>query len=378
MTPDFEIVDGHGHIFPPLAEACGFPDAAAHLLHQQRAMHTHGNQPYRRLRDHAVVSQRDLWKADDPSEAGRATDVNFRVGGFGRFEWDKDGESYYVQFLPPYMHDLYQPPESSVVEMDYAGIGTVVLQNDHIYGDNAEYFAEAIKRWPGRFIGLAQVEEAWGYRDDQLAKLEREVTKLGMRGLYFTMTAFFRNGYRTLPDDPVYDPLWKLVTRLDLPVFWVHSAKSPAGTYVEEMERLRRIMDRHPGIRHVLVHGVPTSLYVDDKDRIAWPAPIAEILDKYPVWSELLYPISWGGKMDYPFARAHGHIRQFYDRFGPGKWIWGSDMPNVGRYCTYRQALTYIWSHADFLSGEDRRRVFRDNALGLFRPSTAADRAAAE
>jgi hypothetical protein len=37
----------------------------------------------------------------------------------------------------------------------------------------------------------------------------------------------------------------------------------------------------------------------------------------------------------------------------------------VGRYCTYRQTLGYVWDHADFLSEEDRRRIFRENTLGL-------------
>ena len=75
---DFAIVDCHAHIFPPLAGASGFPTADDHLFHQQRAMHVHGNQPYRRLRDHALMTDRPLWQADDPSEAGRVTDVRFR------------------------------------------------------------------------------------------------------------------------------------------------------------------------------------------------------------------------------------------------------------------------------------------------------------
>ena len=62
---DFGIVDGHAHIFPPLAGACGFADAATHLLHQQRAMHEHGNQPYRRASDDTVVTARSLWSAED-------------------------------------------------------------------------------------------------------------------------------------------------------------------------------------------------------------------------------------------------------------------------------------------------------------------------
>jgi predicted TIM-barrel fold metal-dependent hydrolase len=337
-------------------------------------MHVHGNQPYRRLRDHAIVTDRPLWKADDPSEAGRALDVGFRVGRFGRFEWEAGGERCYVQFLPPHMHDLHAPPEGMLVEMDYAGVGTAVLQNDHIYGDLADYFADAVRRWPGRFIGLAQVDEPFAYREEQLASLEDQVRRRGMRGLYFTMTGFFGNGYRTLPDDRAFDPLWAAVARLDLPVFWVHAAKSPAGDYRDEMRRLRRIMDRHGGIRHVLVHGVPTGLYTDAGDRIAWPEEVAAVLDGYPVWSEVLYPIAWGGRMPYPYERAQRHFRQLYDRFGPAKLLWGSDMPNVGRYCTYRQALTYLWDHAGFLTDEDRRRIFRENVLGLFpaAPGSAA------
>jgi predicted TIM-barrel fold metal-dependent hydrolase len=369
---DFGIVDCHGHVFPPLAGASGFPSPETHLVHQQRAMHVHGNQPYRRLRDHAIVTERPLWEAGDPSETGRARDVRFRVGRFGRFEWERAGERYYVQFLPPHMQDLSAPPEGMVVEMDYAGIATVVLQNDHIYGNLAEYFADAARRWPGRFIGLAQVDEPSAYRDEELRALEDQVQRLGMRGLYFTMTAFFGNGYRLLPDDPTFDPLWRMVGRLDLPVFWVHSANSPAGDYRDEMGRLRRIVDRHPAIRHVLVHGVPTGLYADAADRVAWPAEVVDVLDGGPVWTEVLYPIAWGGRMAYPYARAQDHFRQTYDRFGPQKLVWGSDMPNVGRYCTYRQALGYVWDFADFLTSEDRRRIFRENTLGLLAPEQSA------
>jgi predicted TIM-barrel fold metal-dependent hydrolase len=369
---DFGIVDCHGHVFPPLAGASGFPSPETHLVHQQRAMHVHGNQPYRRLRDHAIVTERPLWEAGDPSETGRARDVRFRVGRFGRFEWERDGERYYVQFLPPHMQDLSAPPEGMVVEMDYAGIATAVLQNDHIYGNLAEYFADAARRWPGRFIGLAQVDEPSAYRDEELRALEDQVRRLGMRGLYFTMTAFFGNGYRLLPDDPTFDPLWRMVGRLDLPVFWVHSANSPAGDYRDEMGRLRRIVDRHPRIRHVLVHGVPTGLYADAADRVAWPAEVVDVLDGGPVWTEVLFPIAWGGRMAYPYARAQDHFRQTYDRFGPQKLVWGSDMPNVGRYCTYRQALGYVWDFADFLTSEDRRRIFRENTLGLLAPEQSA------
>ena len=84
------------------------------------------------------------------------------------------------------------------------------------------------------------------------------------------------------------------------------------------------------------------------------------------VWSEVLYPIGWGGRHDYPYPRAAVHFRQLYDGYGPRRFIWGSDMPNVERYCTYRQSLSYAWHHFDFMIDPDRQAIFRDNALGLF------------
>ena len=369
---DFGIVDAHCHIFPPLAGACGFPDAATHLLHQQRSMHVHGNQPYRRASDGAIVTARPLWSKDDPSEAGRRTDVGFRVGRCGRFEWTADGEDQYVQFLPPHMSDMAAPAEVVVREMDYAGIALSILQNDHIYGNLAEDFAAAATAYPGRFAGLAQVEEAFAFRDAEIARFVDQVDRLGMVGLYFTTTGLFRNGYTRLPDQPDYDPLWQEVERRGLTVAWVHSANSPVGSYEDEMRHLAAIVERHPGIRHVLVHGIPTALYADDGDRLRLPGVLERLIADGPVFAEVLYPIAWGGRVEYPYPRALLHVRQLVERFGAGRFLWGSDMPNVARYCTYRQSLDYLGRHADFLSEAERQLIFRDTALALYGGADAA------
>lgn len=365
MTTAIDIVDCHAHIFPPLSQACGLPDAQTHLLFQQRAMHTHGNQPVRRKRDHALVEARDLWDADDPSEAGRATDVNFRVGQFGRFEWTIGGEDYYVQFLPPSLQDMHCPAEALVTQMDYAGIDTAVLQNDHIYGDLAEYFAEAIAQYPDRFIGLANVDEAFAYRDEQIEKLHHSVSTLNMSGLYYTLSGFFRNGYSEFFNAPSYYPFWDAVARLNIPVFWVFLGDSPAGGFKEEMALFRSWLERYPQIPSILVHGVPTALFADDDDRVVLPNYMREILTQFPVYSEVLYPIAWGGRTEYPYTRAQNHIRALYDELGPDHLIWGSDMPNVERYCTYRQTMSYM-DHCEFLDPTDRQKILGGNLRTLF------------
>ena len=77
------------------------------------------------------------------------------------------------------------------------------------------------------------------------------------------------------------------------------------------------------------------------------PDVITRLMRSGQVFAELLYPISWGGRHDYPYSKAAAQFRQLYDAFGPDRFIWGSDMPNVERFCTYRQSLTYAFDHFD-------------------------------
>jgi predicted TIM-barrel fold metal-dependent hydrolase len=337
----------------------------SHRIHQQRAMHMHGNQPYRRLSDNAIVTERMLWDADDPSPAG-AKDVSFSAGRFGRFQWKNDGEDYYVQFLPPWMEDLSMSREKLIALMDHAGIATAVLQNDHIYGNLAEDFADAAVRYPGRFIGLAQIEEAFAYQDSEIERLKDQIGRLKMAGLYFTTTGLFRSGYKPMHSDKIYDPFWAEVERLNIPVSWVQSTRSPVGTYEDELGHLETIIGRFPKIQHVLVHGLPTSLYADESGRLTFPSIVKSLMTDAPVTAELLYPIAVGGKQDYPYPKIHTHIQQLIDTFGSSRFMWGSDSPNVERYCTYAQSLTYFTNHFGHLPAADMNAILRDNALRVY------------
>ena len=89
-----------------------------------------------------------------------------------------------------------------------------------------------------------------------------------------------------------------------------------------------------------------------------------EIMRNYPVYSEVLYPITWGGNTDYPYDRARHHLRQFCDLLGPDRLVWGSDMPNVERYCTCRQSLSYL-EYCDFLGDGERAKILGGNLRTL-------------
>src|SRR5262249_1138006 len=79
------------------------------------------------------------------------------------------------------------------------------------------------------------------------------------------------------------------------------------------------------------------------------------------LWLEVMFPITWGGVWEYPYVEAQVLIRDARDTFGASKLIWGSDMPNVERFCTYRQCVDYVRRHCNFLTAPEKDQVLGGN-----------------
>jgi len=98
-----------------------------------------------------------------------------------------------------------------------------------------------------------------------------------------------------------------------------------------------------------------------------WDFP-PEVLAAYKrdnLQMEIMFPITWGGRWDYPYPEAQELIRGMRDLFGAGKLVWGSDMPNVERFCTYTQSLDYVRRYCPFLSASEKDEVLGRNAAEL-------------
>lgn len=366
------IVDVHAHIFPPLGGASGFATAADHALFLQLYIATHA-QPTRRLRDHRRSDGDDRLGDGRYASPAAFSGADFRVGRFGRFEWTVGEEVYYRQFLPPSLQDMQAPAEFLLQEMAYAGVDRVVLQNARLYGRLNTYFAEAARRYPGKFLPLADVDEARADTAEEIGRLTHAVTHLGMRGLYYATRGHFTGGYRRHLDDPAFYPYWEEVRRLRLPVFWeILGVPLPTpAAYLDQIARLNHWAERYPDIPSVLTHGIDPDVL-----RTALPEPLQELLAREQFLIELLYPIGQGRLHEYPFIEAQGAIRRLYDRVGGRRLVWGSDMPNVQRHCTYEQSLRYVQDHCPFIATGDRDGILGGNAMRLFAPSPAGGQAA--
>ena len=361
------VVDSHVHIFPYLGGTSGFASAAEHRQFLQLYMATHG-EPVRRLRDHRQVHEQTLHdgRLDSPSSL---RDVDFRVGRFGRLEWTAasspggGGDDLYLQFFPPSLQAMDSPAEFMLQQMARAGVDRAVLQNARLYGRLNEYFADAARAYPDRFIGLADVDESNAGTDAEIARLCHAIRELGLRGLYYANRALITTSYTRMFDDAAFDPFWAAVRDLGIPVFWeivgIPDPNNP-DHLLREIERLNRWATRWPRIPGVWTHGFAPELVA------RMPSPLADLLAREQLMVEILYPIHWARTHEYPFPELRPTLESLYQRVGAERLIWGSDMPNVERNCTYRQSLHYVRLLADgWLSGADLDRMLGLNVLRL-------------
>ena len=362
-----KVIDAHSHIFPRFGTGSG-PESAA-LTMRLWQYHVRDFTEIRRRRDGAPVSESLLnFPGDGIAEM---PDVNFRMGRYGQAEFTIGGEDYYVQLYPPGLENLEATPERMIAEMDFAGVDVGVLQSDHVYGlDIVSYYSAAMQRYPGRFIGLAQIREPDADRPDLLARLERAVREFNCRGLYFSVELFSLRGYVDHIDDARFKPLWDKVRELGISLWWYLDARRADRTagFLERVAELTRWAETNPDIPSVITHGLVPSAIIH---KIGIPEPVWELLARPNIYAEVLIPAKWP---DYPFPQGQQLVKRLCERAGVEKLLWGSDMPFAGgTWCTYRQAVDFIRLHCDFLTLGEKGLILGGNTARLFGlPSGAA------
>ena len=367
------IVDSHAHIFQDWAGACGHPSRETHRRFIQKVLTRPAAKVFR-ARDGEEVTRAALFREGDNSWAG-LTDVNLRVGVYGQLDFTLDGEDYYVQYMPVGMHHIVAPPELMLAQMTYARVDHCVLQAGGGYGAMNDYNAFAQQQYPGQFTGLLNVDEPRADTDAVLTELDRARHRLGLRGVYYGLDTFARYGFDVEFNDRRFDAFWSTLDRWRLPVF-IEAPPIPDyddTSYRKNMVRLKDLIERFADIRWVLVMGPPVRYFARD-GRWDFPGDVMATYQHENLWLEVMFPITWGGVWEYPYIEAQALIRDARDTFGASKLIWGSDMPNVERFCTYTQCVDYVRRHCNFLTAHEKDQVLGgnlDRILGLSERSRA-------
>ena len=357
------IIDCHAHVFQHWQGACGHPSSAVHLKYLQKVVTRPAARAYR-ARDGKEVRPTMLFDAGDNTWAG-LTAVGFRVGQYGQLAFTWEGEDYYVQYMPVGMQEIVCPPGFMIAQMINAAVDHCILQAGGGYGAMNDYNAFAQRQHPDRFTGLLHLDEGVADEPAQLAELDRAVTRLGLKGLYYAHD-MSRHGYARNVDHPDFVPFWDRVAAYQLPVF-IELSSTPnydCGSYLGNLRALDVVLQRHRSTRFLFVMG-PSAGYFAPRGRWEIPDEALAVYRRENLQLEVMFPISWGGVWDYPYPEAQELIRGMRDLFGAAKLVWGSDMPNVERFCTYRQCVDYVRKHCAFLSASEKDLILGDNAAEL-------------
>jgi len=365
------VVDSHAHIFQHWSGACGLPSREIHLKYLQKTLTRPSAKVYR-ARDGAPASGQLLFRAGDNTWAGLRDDIGFQPGRYGRLEFRIDGEDYVVQYMPVGMAELESKPELLLAQMTAAGVDHCVLQAGFTYGYMNDYNALAQRQYPAKFTGLFHVDEPVAYTPEWMEEARRAVEELHLCGLDYQTDTFARHGFEWWFDDRRFDQFWEMIEGFGVPVFFepAHIPSYDEASYVEIVRRLHGIMARFPRIRWLLVLQPPVA-YFARNGRWELPDPIAKVYARENVRLEMCFPIAWGGVWDYPYPEAQALIKDLRDRYGAGKLVWGSDMPNVERFCTYKQCVDYIRRYCEFLTETEKELVLGGNLSALIRTGAA-------
>ncbi|MGE3652342.1 MAG: amidohydrolase family protein, partial [Reyranellaceae bacterium] len=307
-----------------------------------------------------------LFRAGDEGWRGLA-DVDFRVGRFGQLEFTHDGEDYAIQYMPAGMQELTAPPELMLAQMMNAGVDHCLLQAGGGYGAMTEMNAFAERQYPQCMSGLMHVDEALAGQPAQLAAVDRAFDVLKLRGLYFNVDSLSRHGFPWPLDAPEMEPLWDKLARRGI-VLCLELSSGPSydlAGYMAHVTAFNGVLQRHPSLRVHLAMSPPVA-YFAKGGGYAFPDELLRLYRREPLVLEVVFPITYGGVWDYPYPEAQALIASLRDQLGAGKLVWGSDMPNVERFCTYKQSLDYIRRYCPFLTPREKDMILGNNCAAFY------------
>ena len=358
------IVDGHAYCFPPLGEASGFRSVrliSGTSSGRWRTTTSPSGDSRSRARQ-----QRHARRSRRPHPPG-LRDVGFRPGGYGRFVWRADGASTRSSIFPR-LADLSHTPEMLVAQMDYAGVDSARPAHRPPDGRLTEFLAECVRRHPTRLLGLANVAEWEIERDPEGAMAEvRHAYGLGLHGYQFTLTSRYRHGVTGGLGWAPPSPVLGRRGALGKPIFFTltpwprrRSTTTSANRTVAGVARALPGGPRGADPRIPVASapwraggsGCPRAFSSRSAPQRAAPAPL---------------PDQPRQRLGIPVHGAPHGDRAAGRHLGSDRLIWGTDMPNVERFCTYRQTLEAFTVHCrGLITDQDIANIVGGTTARLF------------
>jgi L-fuconolactonase len=250
----------------------------------------------------------------------------------------------------------YDRVESALVHMNEQGVryGCLVQIGGYF---NHEYQEDVMRRHPGRFMNIVQVD--WT-KPDAISRLEALVAKGNVSGVRINSAG------RSPGDDPF--AIWKAAARLKLTI----TSRGNTDTY--GTDEFASIFSMIPDTPIVIEH--LGSVNAPDGETSPWPKRRKVLeLARFPNAYVKIHGLGEFAARTNPIDESFVFQRPLppfldwaYDLFGPRRMMWGSDYPLVGAREGYKLSLELPMGELAKRSAEDRRQIFGGTGLRLFPP----------
>jgi predicted TIM-barrel fold metal-dependent hydrolase len=230
-----------------------------------------------------------------------------------------------------------------------------------------EMNAYSVRQYPEKMTGLMHVDEAMAGHPAQLAEIDHACDVLQLRGIYFNVDALSRHGFPWALDAPQMAPFWEKLARRDI-ILCIELSSGPSydqAGYMAHLTALGRILKKHKAIRCHLAMSPPVGFF-GKSGHYEFPAEALAVYKHESLVMEVMFPITYGGIWDYPYPQAQTFLQDMRTQFGADRLMWGSDLPNVERFCTYKQSLDYVRRHSTFLSAREMDLVLGETCAAFY------------
>jgi L-fuconolactonase len=246
--------------------------------------------------------------------------------------------------------DWYEPIETLLFEMDRHGVDRAVLIQINGQFDNS-YQAEAVRRYPNRFCSVVLVDPLLPDAVQTLGRLAAE----GASGVRLSPRL------RSPGEDPL--ALWRAAARFGLAI----SCGGSSADFAQP--EFAGLVETLPEARIVLEHLGGSSRPDDNerRSRVFELAGFPNVFIKVTGLGEFAtraMPV----KAPFPFDEPiPDYLEQAYERFGPGRMMWGSDFPPVAAREGYGRALRGCQEQFATRPAAAQELIFGGTAQSVFR-----------
>lgn len=163
------------------------------------------------------------------------------------------------------------------------------------------------------------------------------------------------------------EPFWAKLDARKL-VLCIELTSGPSydlAGYIGHLTALGRVLARYPDLLCHIAMSPPVSYFIRG-GHYDFPREVLDVYRRNTVRLEVMFPITYGGVWDYPYPEAQTLIADMRDMVGADRLMWGSDMPNVERFCTYKQSLDYVKRYCKLLSEREMDLVLGRTCAALY------------